>query len=163
MSRIYSVLCLCPGYRMFCINVQDIQCSALMFSLHCINWKLTQNTVYTGHQHRTLYILDINTEHCIYWISTQNTAYTGHQHKTLCPGYTVFCGYVQDIECSVLMSRIYSVLCLCPRYTVLFVNVQHCISWTLTQNTLYPGHNHRTLYILDINTEHCISWTNVLC
>jgi hypothetical protein len=44
---------------------------------------LTQNTVYTGHQHRTLYILDINTEHCIYWTLTQNTVYTGHQHRTL--------------------------------------------------------------------------------
>ena len=45
---------------------------------HCIYWTLTQNTVYTGHPHRTRYILDINIEHCIYWTSTPNNVYTGH-------------------------------------------------------------------------------------
>jgi hypothetical protein len=46
---------------------------------HCIYWKLTQNTVYTGHQHRTLYILDINTEHCIY-LTTMTPMSSSHLH-----------------------------------------------------------------------------------
>jgi hypothetical protein len=164
MFSTYSAMCLCPGYTVLFVNVQYIHTE------HWIYWTSTQNTVYTGHQHRTLYILDIlyiNTEHCV---------------LCLCPGYTVFCVYVQDIQCSVLMSRIYSVLCLCPGYTVLFVNVQyiqfsvlmssiysalninteHCIYWTSIQNTVYTVHQHRTLYVLDINRKHCIYWTLTL-
>ena len=30
-----------------------------------------------------MYILDINTEHCIYCTLTQNTVYTEHQHRTM--------------------------------------------------------------------------------
>jgi hypothetical protein len=54
-----------------------------VYTLFCVDVQLTQNTVYTEHQHRTMYILDINTEHCIYCTLTQNTVYTEHQHRTM--------------------------------------------------------------------------------
>jgi hypothetical protein len=137
MSSIYNVLCWCPVYTVFCVNVQYIQC--------CVN---VQYIVFCVHEHRTLYILDIstehyildiNTEHFIYWTYCTlmlNTVYTEHQYRTYVN--------VVYIQCFVLMSSIYSVLCLCPVYTVYSVNVQYIqcflLIWTLTQNTVYTGY-----------------------
>jgi hypothetical protein len=116
----------------FWVNVQYIQCYILVMNTeHCIYWTSIQNTVYTGHQHRTLYVLDINRKHCIYWTLTLYTVYTGHKHKTL---YTL--DNVLYIQCSVLMSSIYSAICQCRLYTVFCVNVQ-CIQCFVFMSSIY--------------------------